>query len=158
MSKKVLTSNESIKKSEALIIYCTKTRRIKLTPLYVHHNTKDDEQYNKLELLEKDYSGNFNVVSSGNWNIYSDKIENLYDFIQTTTELQSKDLDTIIISKKTSQKSKILTQYELSKQIGISTACINRWEKNLRIPNIDSIIILCKFFNRSADYLIGLED
>ena len=51
-----------------------------------------------------------------------------------------------------------ITQYELAKQTGISAACINRWEKNLRLPNIDSIIILCKFFNCSADYLIGLED
>ena len=51
-----------------------------------------------------------------------------------------------------------LTQYELSKKINISTACINRWEKNLRVPNIDSIIILCKFFGCSSDYLIGLED
>ena len=51
-----------------------------------------------------------------------------------------------------------LTQYELSKKINISTACINRWEKNLRVPNIDSIIILCKFFDCSSDYLIGLED
>lgn len=56
------------------------------------------------------------------------------------------------------REEKNLTQYELSKQIEISTACINRWEKNSRIPNIDSIIILCKFFNCSADYLIGLED
>ncbi len=51
-----------------------------------------------------------------------------------------------------------LTQYELSKKINISTACINRWEKNLRVPNIDSIIILCQFFGCSSDYLIGLED
>lgn len=51
-----------------------------------------------------------------------------------------------------------LTQYELSKKINISTACINRWEKNLRVPNIDSIIMLCQFFGCSSDYLIGLED
>ncbi len=51
-----------------------------------------------------------------------------------------------------------ITQYELSKQTGISAACINRWEKNLRNPNIDSVIILCKFFGCSSDYLIGLED
>ncbi len=56
------------------------------------------------------------------------------------------------------REEKGLTQYELSKYIGISTACINRWEKNLRVPNIDSIIVLCKFFNCSADYIIGLED
>ena len=56
------------------------------------------------------------------------------------------------------REEKNLTQYELSKKVNISTACINRWEKNLRVPNIDSIIILCQFFGCSADYLIGLED
>ena len=56
------------------------------------------------------------------------------------------------------REEKNLTQYELSKKVNISTACINRWEKNLRVPNIDSIIILSKFFGCSADYLIGLED
>ena len=56
------------------------------------------------------------------------------------------------------RQEKELSQTELAKQINISVACINRWEKNLRVPNIDSIIILCKFFGCSADYIIGLED
>ena len=47
---------------------------------------------------------------------------------------------------------------KLSKKLNVSTACINRWEKNLRVPNIDSIIILCQFFGCSSDYLIGLEN
>lgn len=51
-----------------------------------------------------------------------------------------------------------LSQNELSKRIHVSVACINRWENNLRIPNIESIILLCNFFHCSADYLIGLED
>ncbi len=51
-----------------------------------------------------------------------------------------------------------ISQNELSKQINISVACINRWENRLRIPNIESIIILCKYFGCTADYLIGLED
>ena len=51
-----------------------------------------------------------------------------------------------------------ISQNELARQIKISVACINRWENNLRGPNIDSIIILCKYFSCSADYLIGLED
>lgn len=51
-----------------------------------------------------------------------------------------------------------LTQYELSKKVGISTACINRCQKSLRVPNIDSIITLCQYFGCSADYIIGLED
>lgn len=56
------------------------------------------------------------------------------------------------------RKEKNISQNELAKQLNISVACINRWEKNLRVPNIDSVIILCKYFSCSSDYLIGLED
>lgn len=56
------------------------------------------------------------------------------------------------------RKEKDLSQNELARQLNISVACINRWEKNLRVPNIDSIILLCKYFSCSADYLIGLTD
>ena len=51
------------------------------------------------------------------------------------------------------REEKNLTQYQLSNQIGISTACINRWEKNLRIPNIDSIIICLLYTSDAADEL-----
>lgn len=51
-----------------------------------------------------------------------------------------------------------LSQNDLSREIQISAACINRWEKKLRVPNIDSIIVLCKYFKCSAGYLIGLEN
>lgn len=46
----------------------------------------------------------------------------------------------------------------LAKAVNVSAACISRWENGLRIPNIDSIILLCEFFKVSADYLIGLTD
>lgn len=51
-----------------------------------------------------------------------------------------------------------LSQNDLAKEVNISVACISRWENDLRVPNIDSIIILCKFFKCSSDYLIGLTD
>lgn len=53
---------------------------------------------------------------------------------------------------------KNLSQNELAKHVNVSVACINRWENGLRVPNIDSVAVLCKFFECSADYLIGLED
>lgn len=56
------------------------------------------------------------------------------------------------------REEKSLSQNELSKHINVSVACINRWEKNLRVPNIDSIIAICKYFGCTSDYLIGLED
>ena len=56
------------------------------------------------------------------------------------------------------REEKGLSQIDLAKEVQISSACVSRWEKNLRVPNIDSIIILCNFFSVSAGYLIGLED
>lgn len=51
-----------------------------------------------------------------------------------------------------------LTQDELSAQTHISQATISKYELNLASPTIDMIIVLCKFFDVSADYLIGLAD
>ena len=51
-----------------------------------------------------------------------------------------------------------LSQNELTEQPGFSAACINRWEKSIRVPNIESLFALCIFFKVSANYLIGLEN
>ena len=47
---------------------------------------------------------------------------------------------------------------ELAKQLGVSPIAISRWENNLRVPNIINLYSIAKFFDVSADYLIGLED
>ena len=51
-----------------------------------------------------------------------------------------------------------LSQNQLSKQLGISQAAINKWEKSIIIPTLDSAVIVAKFFGVSIDYLAGLED
>lgn len=51
-----------------------------------------------------------------------------------------------------------LSTTALAKEIKVSDASISRWENGLRVPNIDELFALAKFFNVSADYLIGLED
>lgn len=51
-----------------------------------------------------------------------------------------------------------LSTTALAKEIQVSDASISRWENGLRIPNIDELYALAKFFKVSADYLIGLED
>ncbi len=51
-----------------------------------------------------------------------------------------------------------LSQNQLSKQLGISQAAINKWEKGIIVPTIDSAAIVAKFFGVSIDYLAGLED
>ena len=47
---------------------------------------------------------------------------------------------------------------KLAKEIGVSDIAISRWENELRIPNIESLIALAQYFGVTADYLLGLED
>lgn len=51
-----------------------------------------------------------------------------------------------------------LTIVDLAKAIGVSNIAISRWERLQRIPNIEVLYKLARFFKVSADYLIGLED
>ena len=48
-----------------------------------------------------------------------------------------------------------LSQYELSKKIGISHQNINRWESGEVLPNIDFCVKLADFYGISLDDLIG---
>ena len=51
-----------------------------------------------------------------------------------------------------------LTQKDLAKQIGVSDVAISRWESELRIPNIENLVVLAQFFNVTTDYFVGLEE
>ena len=51
-----------------------------------------------------------------------------------------------------------LSMKKLSETVNIGIASISRWEKGLTIVNADQLIIFAKFFNVSADYLLGLTD
>ena len=53
-----------------------------------------------------------------------------------------------------------LNQKQLEEALNgrISKSAIGFWENNKRIPNLDAVIILAKFFEVSIDYLAGLED
>lgn len=53
---------------------------------------------------------------------------------------------------------KNLSQKELADELKISQAIISHYEKDIRKPTLDIIVMLCKYFKVSADYLIGLED
>ena len=42
---------------------------------------------------------------------------------------------------------KNLSINQLAKEIGVSGAAVSRWESGIRIPNLDNIYALSKFFN-----------
>ena len=51
-----------------------------------------------------------------------------------------------------------LTQPQLAQALSVSKCIISKWENDLMEPKATYIVRLCKFFNVSADYLLGLQD
>ena len=53
---------------------------------------------------------------------------------------------------------KKLTQKQLAILLCTNNSSVCDWECGRSEPNIDVVINLCKHFNVSADYLLGLKD
>ena len=51
-----------------------------------------------------------------------------------------------------------LTQSELAKAMNTTQKSISKYEREFLDLSTDMIIALCKYFNVSADYLLGLTD
>lgn len=53
------------------------------------------------------------------------------------------------------RESKHMTQADLSKDIGLSRERYNQYENDRRTPDLDTLLLLAKYFNVSTDYLLG---
>lgn len=51
-----------------------------------------------------------------------------------------------------------LLQKQLAMDLGVTQACIGKWETGDREPSLDDLIKVAKYFGVSTDYLLGLED
>lgn len=56
------------------------------------------------------------------------------------------------------RKERGLTQKEVAKAIGVTLSAISNYEQGIREPSIQVLISLCRFYNVSSDYLLGLEE
>jgi len=56
------------------------------------------------------------------------------------------------------RKEKGLTWADIARATGLSHTAFTKWMAGTRLPNIDSIITLVKFFGCTAGYLIGTEN
>lgn len=56
------------------------------------------------------------------------------------------------------RKIKGLSQEQVGKELGFSARAYSHYENGERDPSIATLIKMCKFFDVSADYLIGLTD
>lgn len=56
------------------------------------------------------------------------------------------------------RKEKGLTQVEFAKEFNIDKSTVAKYETDKILPSIPMLIRLAKFFQVSADFLLGLED
>lgn len=56
------------------------------------------------------------------------------------------------------RQAKGITQSQLADKLSTTASTIGKYEREALQPNIETVIALCKLFEVSADYLIGLED
>lgn len=55
-------------------------------------------------------------------------------------------------------KNSGLKQNEFARQIGISKQCVSDFKSGRSFPSIQTLKLICKFLDVSADYLLGLDD
>jgi len=51
-----------------------------------------------------------------------------------------------------------LKQSQIAEALKIPEPTYSNWEQGRREPSIDGIIMLCKFFQVTAGYLLGIEE
>jgi len=56
------------------------------------------------------------------------------------------------------RKEKGVKQIEVAQAIGVTLSAYSNYEQGIREPSIDIIKKLCRYFDISADYLLGLKD
>lgn len=49
-------------------------------------------------------------------------------------------------------------QVELARAANISKQCISDYKRGKSVPSIETLYLICKYLDVSADYLLGLED
>lgn len=56
------------------------------------------------------------------------------------------------------RKEKGVSQKVVAKEIGVTLSAYSNYEQGIREPSNQILINLCKYYNVSADYLLGLKD
>ena len=56
------------------------------------------------------------------------------------------------------RQDKHLSMKQLAKELNTTDAAISNWENEINEPKISYLVSIAKFFNVSADYLLGLEN
>lgn len=152
------TKNKNIQVVKPLFIRCTKDKRIKISPMYVRHNTKNDDLYYKIELQKSELGNGEWTVVHGNekWNIQQQGIEDLFDFITATTALKTKE----IVSVLNTTEEQIAVIENLLKDGKLSNLIKNGVLKDENLSELKSIIRISEMEKAITDleYLLVTSD
>lgn len=55
------------------------------------------------------------------------------------------------------RNEKGLSMRELARSIDVSDVAIYQWEHEIRMPTLENVVKIAKFFGVSCDFLAGLE-
>ena len=50
------------------------------------------------------------------------------------------------------------TQTEIAKEIRVSKQCISDYKSGKSLPSLETLFLICRCLDVSADYLLGLSD
>ena len=50
------------------------------------------------------------------------------------------------------------TQEMLARKLGVSTPTVSKWEQGESDPNVKTLIRICRLYNVTSDFLLGLSD
>lgn len=50
------------------------------------------------------------------------------------------------------------TQTQIAKELNVSKQCVNDYKSGKTVPSIQTLYLLCKILDVSADYLLGITD
>ena len=56
------------------------------------------------------------------------------------------------------RQEKGVKQEEVAKAIGITKSAYSNYEQGIREPSFQILVQLCKYFDVTSDYLLGLSD
>ena len=56
------------------------------------------------------------------------------------------------------RKDKKLTQKEVAEALSVTIPTLSHWECNYQEPSFKDLVAICKYYDVSADYLLGLEN
>lgn len=50
------------------------------------------------------------------------------------------------------------TQVQIAKEINVSKQCVTDYKSGKSMPSLETLFLICKCLETSADYLLGLSD